>query len=195
LSTDPFVAIIAGGKSKRMGADKTALKWRAKTLLENIAEQAFMTNLQVLVVGQIQPLNWPFPDVVFIEDPKGDLGPIGGLESALAHAKGADVMAIAADMPLIDTSAMNWLVGQSSQCECTHGLVVRSRSGIEPLFSLYRSRALSLIRQRISEEKLSLQQMIAAGAFCTIDASERIDPLLFNVNTPEDWQRLLSMGD
>ena len=62
----PLVGILAGGKSIRMGTDKTLLKISGLSLRERAVGTALETGYEVAVSGCGQPEGWPFPDVSFV---------------------------------------------------------------------------------------------------------------------------------
>lgn len=181
-------AILAGGESRRMGADKAALEVEGVTLLVRMAAAALQADLPVLVAGRARPAAWPLDAVTFAEDAEPGLGPLGGLATALRRS-GTDVLALACDLPLLTPDALRWLGAQAGQGN-EHGLVVVSNGKWEPLFSVYRHSCLPLIEARLAAGKRSLHGLIEAGQFAFADAPDWVAAQLVNVNTPQQWQAL-----
>lgn len=183
------IAILAGGRSRRMGTDKAMLSADGKPMLERMAQAAQETRRPVMVVGRPRPDSWPLSGITFMTDPTPDLGPIGGLQAALRHARGP-VMLLACDMPRLTSTAINWLLRTAEERTLEHGLIVRNGDQLEPLFSVYMPSLDALIEERIAQQKLSLVGLFAAKRFAYIDAPADTRPVLVNVNTMDEWASL-----
>ncbi len=183
-------AILAGGKSVRMGRDKARLEIDGLPLLERIAAAAQAAGLPVLVIGRARPLDWTLKEVDFAEDALPGRGPLGGLHMALTRANGP-VLALACDLPRLTSGAIRWLKSESLlKRGGEHGLVVVNSGRWEPLFSIYTPPCLPLIEERSREGRLSLHGLIEVGNFEMVEAPAWIEPLLFNVNTPEELREI-----
>ena len=75
-------AIIAGGKATRFGGDKAAAMLNGRPLIEHVMEGLRKQVDQLIVVGR----EWPGLESVS-DLPSADLGPLGGLNSALQYAQ------------------------------------------------------------------------------------------------------------
>ena len=173
-----------------MGRDKAYLEVDGLPLLERTAALAQAIDLPVLIVGRLQPADWPLDGVQFVEDAQTGRGPLGGLHRALTKAKGP-VLLIACDMPRLSTDALRWLLaeGQSERAgEC--GLITTNSAHWEPLFSVYTPLCLALIDERMQQSRLSLHGLIEAGDFRYSAAPDWLEPLLLNINTPEELQEI-----
>lgn len=93
------IAIVAGGKSRRMGRDKAALVYAGQTLLERVTRAALGAGLPACVVGRECPADWTGGSVPFLPDFAPDCGPLGGLAAALAHFAPRGVLLAGCDMP------------------------------------------------------------------------------------------------
>ena len=182
-------AILAGGESRRMGADKAALLFGGVPLLERAARAARAAGLPVLVAGRNRPTDWPLPAVEFAPDAAPGLGPLGGLETALRHT-GTALLALACDMPLLSPDALLWLRDLAAATSGLHGLAVTREGRWEPLFSVYTPACLPLIASRLTEGRRSLHGLIEAGDFGIVEAPAWVAAQLVNVNTMDDLARL-----
>ncbi len=183
-------AILAGGRSLRMGGDKALLRFHGKTLLQIAVEASLGSGLPTMVVGRDAPDGWPRPQVAFIPDEEPGLGPLGGLISALVSAH-SSVLALACDTPLITREAVTWLVGQVAEIPgYRHGIAVQNGPHLEPLFSVYHPEALAVARERVVRGKLSLHGMISESGFAVAPLPVHLQACLRNVNTIPDWEHL-----
>ena len=79
--------VLAGGKSKRFGEDKSQAKLGGKMLIDYILKEILDDFNEVLIVANssIQYLN--SDKIIKIEDFKKNLGPLGGIFSAMKWVK------------------------------------------------------------------------------------------------------------
>ena len=101
-------AILAGGRSTRFGADKAmAIMRDGRTLMEHAAAALAPHASALVICGRPSGL----PD-----RPRPDLGPLGGLNAALHHARSAGfdgVLTSGCDMPSYPAEAPSLLIGPS----------------------------------------------------------------------------------
>ena len=95
-------AILAGGKSSRMGTDKALLEYDGKQFIMQIAEELAWFNERIIARGS----NSGFGDEIecnwkVIPDIFPDHGPISGLHVALSCCESDALFVVTCDMPLI----------------------------------------------------------------------------------------------
>ena len=85
MTTRRAAIVLAGGRSRRMGVDKLALRLGESTLLER-AVAACAAHADALVVAGPKPPQWQGPPgaIFVVEDPPFG-GPAAGIAVALAH--------------------------------------------------------------------------------------------------------------
>jgi molybdopterin-guanine dinucleotide biosynthesis protein A len=198
------VAILAGGQSRRMGRDKAQLRWGEASWLEHTARVALEVVSHLAVIGRSRPVDWPLGNIAFLEDAVPDSGPMGGLLAALRWAselpQECQVLALACDTPNLKSGAVEWVFEQASQRQLQHGLIVRNGGRVEPLFSIYTVRCLTLLEQRLASDedspgRFSLRAFIEAADFEYVDAPATIAAMLHNFNTPDDVRAFGSEGN
>src|SRR5271165_3930423 len=104
---DTFAAgvILAGGRSRRMGASKAELQIGGEPLICRIASRIRRAVAGVLVVGPPE-LGRLVPDVRVLSALHPGLGPIAGIEAALCAISADAAFIVACDMPFINP----WLI-------------------------------------------------------------------------------------
>ena len=104
---DAVGAILAGGRSQRMGADKALVSVGGTPMIEWVAAALGAVVSEVVVVGR----NDPVAGIPAIPDLRpGPRGPLPGLAAALRHAAGRPVLLVAVDHPLVRTATLQGLL-------------------------------------------------------------------------------------
>ena len=186
-------AVIAGGKSRRMGRDKRLLVLEGRTLLERAVELLRSVCDEFFFVSPDPP---PVPlAALHVADRLEGLGVLGGIHAALAAARADRVLCIAADTPLLTAG---WLRLLESGCRKSGRPCVPLIGGrVHPVPGCYPRPLLTRVEGSLrggrAAAKLFLQETgahfigeeEAAAAGCAPSA-------LTNINTPEEWEALLA---
>lgn len=179
-------ALIAGGRSRRMGRDKAFLDWGGRPLY---AEQ--LRKLASLGPGRLflsTRAEQDFPaylgEVIRLRDEPGDLGPLGGLRSILAASSAERVLVLAVDLPSIGPDELRGLLAEGG------GAVPRGARGWEPLVAVYPRRPmLALVDDAIAAGRLRLQDLVEEAARHGIVRAIGVEDErpFANLNTPGDF--------
>ena len=79
--------VLAGGKSQRFGQDKSQVKFQGKMLIDHILSEIIDQFKEILIVTN-KPINFMKSKKIFTtKDFKEDLGPLGGVLSAMKWVK------------------------------------------------------------------------------------------------------------
>jgi len=188
---DLSVAVLAGGRSRRMGVDKAQLVLQGSTFLERIAGAARDAGHPVTIIGRERPPSWRDDRVAFLPDEIPGLGPLGGLLTAFHHT-GTDLLLSGCDMPLLTADAFRWLAVRAEETEGGDGILPTDREGREQfLFAVYRTDLIPPIEERIRERQLALRDLIAAGDFTKVPLPTDLLPEIRSINTVEEYGELL----
>ncbi len=192
----PLTAIIlCGGKSKRMGRPKAFLPYAGSTMIAHIVETLNEMFVKTLLVSnepaQFEDLG---PDVV--KDILPFRGPMGGILSGLLVAETDYSFVIACDMPLVSKKLVRDMTA------ARHGfdvVVLTHPTGLEPLFGIYSKGCIKPLEESLFAGALSVQDLIGglkSSTFRYDDGKYASDllPPYFNINTPQDYSRLITNG-
>jgi len=182
-------AVLAGGRSRRMGRDKALLPIGDGTLLEQVVQVVRTAELPCTVIGRSAPCDWPHPAVAFRPDDAPGRGPLGGLATALRHSDD-DCLLLSCDLPALRPTLLDWLLQRWSMSAAAHGMVLLRAERPEPCCSCYRRAVLPLVAQRLAERRDSLLGLIAAGDFDRVALPEAYHDQLDDVDAPDDWRRV-----
>jgi molybdopterin-guanine dinucleotide biosynthesis protein A len=178
-------ALLVGGASSRMGADKARLEIEGEAAAVRIARRLAALFEDVLLVGGEPPPEAPGRRV---EDPEGSRSALRGLVAALAAARGERVLVLATDLLGVTPDLLLALLA-APEAEV---VAPRSAAGPEPLCALYRREpVLAEAQRRLAAGHLALHELLAALRVHWLEGDDlaAVDPdgaALANVNTPED---------
>ena len=179
--------LLAGGKSRRMGRDKSAILFRDSPLWQRQLD--ILRNLEpkeLFVSAQTDP-PWRPVDVEFVADAQPSRGPLSGIAAALSRTAADHLLALAIDMPLMTDDYLRELFKQP-QPGC--GVVPMIDNRAEPLTAIYPRDALVDFIDALAGNNFSLQplvtKLIAAGKLQPIQVSPKEQALFRNLNEPAD---------
>lgn len=185
-------ALIAGGKSTRMGHDKAAIILHGHPLWRHQLDILAGTQPGLLFVAghcaaippggaSIVPDHWP------------DSGPLAGLATALAHATESWLLVLAVDMPAMTPAYLRTLLAHAQRTG--RGAVPVLDGEWEPLAAVYPVEALTIARQMVVAHRLDMKAFIEsardAGLLDAVPVAEKERPLFVNLNTPGDLAGLV----
>jgi molybdopterin-guanine dinucleotide biosynthesis protein A len=188
--------VLAGGKSRRLGIDKTTMRWPpqggTRTLLEATAGTLAQVCDEVLLVNYrgAHPLPYRVVPDRFVEG-----GSLGGLYSGLLEASHDYALAVATDMPFLSLGLLRWMLAQPRDFD----VLVPVRDEPEPLHALYSKACLEPMRRRLEAGRLKITGFFEDVRVRYIDEAtlRQLDPeglSFFNINTPEDLQRAVDLA-
>ncbi len=104
---DPVGAILAGGRSSRMGTDKALVPVGGIPMIEWVAAALRSVVRDVVIVGRTEPV----AGIRAVPDLRpGRRGPLAGLVAALDCSGGRPVLLVAVDQPLVRPATLRGLV-------------------------------------------------------------------------------------
>jgi molybdopterin-guanine dinucleotide biosynthesis protein A len=189
-------AVLAGGRSRRMGCDKVSLPWGGVPLGPFSAARLSPWFEETLVCGDRAPGfaggRWRIvPDLV------PDRGALGGLHAALAAARCDWVFLAACDMPFVEEALVRLLW---SLREGNDAVVPLSAAGeTEPTCAFYARACAGPVRRAVERGGGRLVSFLPEVRVRRVQASEwtAADPAgasFRNINTPEEYRRFAPPG-
>ena len=187
--------LLAGGKSSRMGRDKSALTVNGEPLWQRQLAVLRATNPAELFISGKS--DGPYADcgVEILADEIPDCGPLGGIATALRRCTSERLLVLAVDMPAMTAEFLRSLLEKSQRT--AKGVVPsvaadgRRRAGFEALAGIYPRTALTIAEEclRAGEFKLELfiRKLEASGIVSVCAVAEKDAALFANWNTPNDF--------
>jgi molybdopterin-guanine dinucleotide biosynthesis protein A len=175
--------IIAGGRSRRFGADKRVIEIDGQTLLDRtqrLVREA--TGTAPYVVGDNLDGLTSVPSRV-LRDAAPGRGPLGGIVAALRHSPTPWCLVLAADLPRLQASDLAALINGSTDAS---DIITLSVSGEpQPLAAMYHKRTHGFWERKLTDNSLSLIDGIHRLTWkpvCPVSGPDALD----NLNTPAD---------
>lgn len=188
--------VLCGGASRRMGSDKAWLPYQGSTLLEHIVARLRPCVERVLVAaapGQSLP-GLP-EEVEIVRDEVVDEGPLRGILTALDRLADDDLAVVwSVDEP---GAVAEWAVGLLARSQKAEAVVPMADDVRRPLTAVYRVGPARAAARRLLAEKSTAAWRLAEALETRYVPIEELSPggreaqSVHNVNTPDDYRRLL----
>lgn len=181
------VAILAGGRSRRMGAPKALVPLAGRSLLAHAIVTARAAGLPPLVVAKAATPLGPL-DVPRCPEPDQPQHPLAGVAAALRWA-GRPLVTLPVDMPLVPPGLLTLLAARPEPL-----VIVRAGGRIHPLLARFDPTLLDALDAAAAAGAPVVGTLLGLGAAELDDADLTPfgDPtaLLVNVNRPEQLAAL-----
>lgn len=134
-------------------------------------------------------------DAFLVRDVVPRFGPLGGIYTALYFSPCPWVFVRATDMPFLEPSLAEALISLTRNPRLDV-IVLKKDQAFEPLMALYHVRCLPHIRRSMEADRRQVISFYRSVHVHAVEESQwrAYDPQglsLWNINTPEDWQRLV----
>ena len=186
------VAVLCGGKSRRMGRDKAKLYIGETTFLEKIIENFKQQEMvEEILLSVRNKEDYPEIDAIHIEDMEKDQGPLMGICSVMAASHGDRLWVTSCDTPLTDWKVAECLLPYLT--EEIDAVIPVDQSGRKYVLNAwYRKTAGKVIKEQLDAGEYKVQNILDKLSVCYVAVEGIQDgPRKFqNVNTPEDYEHL-----
>ena len=186
-------AVLAGGRSKRMGRDKASLVIGGRSLLELELDKQRAAGIQDPVVRDAPGSRRTIPaDARLVEDLQPDKGPLCAIASAL-NASGAEycvILSVDAAAVSADTVGKLMRTAEESSAET---VLLASPSGIQPLIGVYKKSLAEDALALVNSGRLAVRELFRDHPPVLLELPED-SPELLNCNTPEDLEKFTALA-
>lgn len=190
LEQEAAALLLAGGRSRRMGCDKKSLTISGSRFQDLIAEQLSIFPKRFFSVRTPEELSPP--GFQLLPDNFPDCGPLGGLCTGLQVCPLPYLFVVACDMPLFHHDLARYLACFLSS-EFDAFLPIDRAGRIHPLCGFYRKSALPALENQLHRGRYRFMDALKQlrVKYIPMEHSAYPDSMLSNINTQEDYQRLL----
>lgn len=180
--------ILSGGKSTRMGADKGTLRYKESSFIGHITEKLRSITDNVFIVSDNVKHN--LTGIPRLSDRVNDIGPIGGIYTALTHSTSERNIIVSCDAPLISTELLDFIIQEHNKANAT---VISSQGAIHPLIGIYSKRCLSTVKMAIDSGNYKLMFLLDNLKATIIPIDNQgwfTKDLTKNINTPVQYKEI-----
>ncbi len=179
-------AVLAGGAGRRMGRRKDSLPLPGgQTMLAVVHSVLGEVCERVVVVGDAET------DLPRVEDLRPGHGPLGGIEALLATGDDTDYLVCPCDLPLITPSLLRRLTGPGGMRGMATVFQVEGETDFWPMPVRVSVQALDAVRSHLDAGRRAVHDLVRELYPEVIAVSREESAALANVNTPDDYERLL----
>lgn len=185
--------ILAGGKSSRMGEDKSLLTFNDKTLIAQIVETLKrVPAIKEIIIVSNESNKYNFTDIKEITDIYPSMGPLSGIHTSLVSAKYDYCFITACDMPFLNNELVDYIIKQSAGFDIAIPLI---NDNLEPLCAVYSKNCLKNIENSLEKNIWQVFDFYSQVKVNYLEESKIkmiVDPeiVFFNVNTPNDYRNI-----
>lgn len=176
-------AVLAGGKSSRLGSNKAMIELNGAKLIEHVIHivQHFTDTVRIIAND---PETYRRFNVPVAADIKPGGGPLSGIHAALSLSTSDYVLILSCDMPLLETLHIKPLITAYPG----HDITIYKHKKFEPLCAVYRRTCISALEELIEHGEYRIIDLFPTLNVKVIRAD---DPTPFtSINTREDYQRV-----
>lgn len=188
---DIGAVILAGGKSRRMGTDKAALRFEGRSFLERVTAE--LKGFDEIILSTNDEYRYEKAGLTVVKDIYRDCGPLGGLHAALSACKSDALFCMTCDLPLFKRSFAEYMC--SAADESLDALVPISKDGLlYPLCAVYKKTAAVEFEKQLIKKRNKVLDAYRLMKVSYIHLPEAYEEMLsFNVNTPQEYARLKTL--
>lgn len=195
--------VLAGGQSRRMGADKAFVTLAGEPMLRHVVRRVAAACTPVLVVAPADRLE-SLRSVAAGDTPQAgalmlvpDLyparGPLAGLHAGLLAAGGGYHFVVSCDQPLLEPAAVRYLLqrAQSAGTSRPDAVVPRVGGRLQVLHAVYHGRVADGAAQLLARGELAIRRLLEDLSWLEVPEAELAPfgdtrTMFLNVNTPDD---------
>ncbi|MGA9291295.1 MAG: molybdenum cofactor guanylyltransferase [Ignavibacteriaceae bacterium] len=195
--------ILSGGKSTRMGENKSMMKIGNKTIIEHVKVQMESLFSKIILITN-DPVEYEFLNLEKYKDIYFRMGPLAGIHSGLTHSSTDKNFIISCDIPLMTPEMIKYLVDYKTIKPVT---IAKADGFIQQLCGVYHKSCLPsseniLSSNKNDEDSNEEQKKRGCKVLGLIDivGAEIIDAeslpfykkdMFFNMNRRSDYESIL----
>ena len=177
--------ILAGGKSHRMGTEKSLLPVNQKPLIQHIYNQ-LQPLFSTILISSNNPELYKFLNLEIIPDRQPDHGPMMGIATTMEHSTQEKYFVVGCDIPVLNQKLIQKMIKKAPGWDA---VVPQNGGHWEPLFAVYNRSALPTMWELLDKGQ---------GKLVVLCSTIRVYPVILqqsewlkNLNTQEEYRYFL----
>ena len=185
--------VLAGGKSQRFGEDKSQVKLGDKLLIDYILSEIIEEFNEILVVSNSSIDFKHSEKISVIEDIKKNLGPLGGVLTAMKWIKDNNkdykwISTFPADTPFFKHSILQKFL-QDIQLSESKLFFIKSNNTRHNIFGLWSIDLMDKLEEDLNKGERKVEVWANSIGVKTINIEFQNEDPFFNINTKEDLEK------
>ena len=185
--------VLAGGKSQRFGEDKSQVKLGDKLLIDYILSEVIEEFKEILVVSNSLIDFRKSEKITVIEDIKKNLGPLGGVLTAMKWIKDNNkdykwISTFPADTPFFKRSILQKFL-QDIQPEESKLFFIKSNNTRHNIFGIWSIDLMDKLEEDLNKGERKVELWANSIGVKTINIEFQNEDPFFNINTKEDLEK------
>ncbi len=177
--------VLAGGKSSRMGKDKTKLVYHGKIQCDFTVEM-LQNNLLGTYVSVAH--NQELSSHEIIQDKFIGLGVFGAICSAFQHDPNKAWLVLATDLPFVNDEIVQLLLRNRNPKKMATAIKGKSKEFVEPLITIYEPKAYPILLSYLAQGYSCPRKVLINS---DVEIIEVNDAIIRNINTPAEHEQAL----
>ena len=185
--------VLAGGKSQRFGEDKSQILLADKILIDYILAEIIDEFNEVLIVSNNSIRFTNYDKISLIGDIKKDLGPLGGVLSAMKWVKDQNknykwIATFPVDTPFFKKKILDQFINQIDENESSL-FFIKSNNTRHNIFGLWSMSLLDQLEDDLEKGARKVELWADSVGVKTINMEFPNQDPFFNINTKEDLEQ------
>ncbi|MDQ0148576.1 molybdenum cofactor guanylyltransferase [Eubacterium multiforme] len=179
--------ILSGGKNSRMNyKTKAFLKFNGDTFINRTLLAVADYEEKIISCNDFKTYKDFKNEALLVSDSFKEIGPIGGIYSALKKSSFSYALIVACDMPFLNKDILNYLGNYDFKEDALIPIV---NGKIEPLCGIYKKSSVKLIENMIKDKDYKLMNLLKNLNTKYLDIKDNNNFL--NINNPEEYSKLI----
>ena len=184
--------ILAGGKSRRFGADKAVAKLGEKSLIDYTINKLEPKFAEILVITN-NPMQVSKNNIFFIKDTmSGQLGPLVGILSAMEWVKNNDknyewIISFPCDTPFFEEKIIDKVINSQKSSD-KKLLFLKSGNKRHNIFGLWSIELMEQLRNDINQGARKVEDWANKIGTEIVEINSESDKSFLNINTKLDLE-------
>ena len=185
--------VLAGGKSKRFGEDKSQVQLGDKILIDHILTEIKDDFKEILIVVNSPIKHLSSNKITEISDYQKNLGPLGGVLSAMKWIKSNNkkyewIATFPSDTPFFRKNILNNFYNKINEKE-SELFFMKSNEKRHNIFGLWSLDLIDQLEKDLENGSRKVEKWANNIGVKTINMSFEKDDPFFNINTKEDLEK------
>jgi molybdenum cofactor guanylyltransferase len=187
--------VLAGGKSQRFGEDKSQVKLSDKLLIDYILSEIIDEFKEVLVISN-NPINFKSSEKIsLIKDFKKDLGPLGGVLTAMKWVKDNNknyqwISTFPVDTPFFKKKILKDFL-QSIKLDKGKLFFIKSNNTRHNIFGLWSIDLIDELEEDLNKGERKVEVWANSIGVKIINMNFKNKDPFFNINTQQDLEKAI----